>query len=76
MGEGEMGGVEEVAVELKVGREVRDDVRGSVERVADDGVTERLSVDADLMGAAGFDADFDEGEGTVWGRKSFEDVEV
>jgi hypothetical protein len=71
-----MGGVEEVPVELEVGREAWDGVRGSVECVADDGVAERLSVDADLMGAAGFDADFDEGEGAVWSGDPFENMEV
>ena len=49
---------------------------GAVERVADDGVAEGLGVDADLVGAAGFDADFDEGEGTIRSGETFEDVEV
>jgi hypothetical protein len=74
--EGEVGGVEEVAVELEVGCEVGDEVRGAVEGVAYDGVAEGLGVDADLVGAAGFDADFDEGEGTVGATDAFEDVEV
>ena len=80
MGEGEMGGVEEVAVKLEAGCEAWDEVRGAVEGVAGDGVAEGLGVDADLVGAAGFDADFDEGEGTIgsgeMGVYSFEDVEV
>ncbi len=40
---------------------------GSVECVADDRVAEGLHVDADLVGAAGLDADLDEGEGAVGG---------
>jgi hypothetical protein len=76
MSEGETGGVEEVAGELEAGWEAEDDVWGSVEGVADDGVTEGLGVDADLVGAAGFDADFDEREGTVRGGEAFEYVEV
>jgi hypothetical protein len=76
MSEGEVGGVEEVAVELEVGGEVGDEVRGSVEGVADDGVAEGLGVDADLVGAAGFDADFDEGEGAVGAIVALEDMEV
>ena len=76
MSEGEVGGVEEVAGELQVGSEGGDEVRGSVEGVADDGVAEGLGVDADLVGAAGFDADFDEGEGAVGAGDAFEDVEV
>ena len=74
--EGEVGGVEEVSGELEVGREVGDDVRGAVEGVADDGVAEGLGVDADLMGAAGFDADFHEGEGAVGAGDPFNDVEM
>ena len=76
MSERETGGVEEVAVELALSREVRDGVRGAVEGIADDGMAEGLGVDADLMGAAGFDADFDEGEGAVGSGKAFEHVEV
>ena len=54
-------------------REAGDDVWGSVERVADDGMTQRLGVDADLVGAAGLDADLDEGEGPygVCGRSTW-----
>ena len=74
--EGEVGGVEEVAGELEVGREVGDEVRGAVEGVAYDGMAEGLGVDADLVGAAGFDADFDEGEGAVGAGDSLENVEV
>jgi hypothetical protein len=58
----EMGGVEEVAFEFEGGFgvvEAFEDVRGSVEEVADDGMAEGLEVDADLVGAAGFDFDFD-----------------
>ena len=76
MGKGEAGGVEEVAVELEFGGETGDDVRCAVERVADYGVAESLGVDADLMGAAGFDADFDEGEGAVRGCQALKYVEV
>ena len=86
VGEGEMRGVEEVAVELEFGLEVGvrfgeggeewDAVRGSVEVVADDGVAEGLHVDADLMCAAGLDADFDEGEGAVGGAEALEYVDV
>jgi hypothetical protein len=74
--EGEVGGVEEVAGELELGGEAGDEVRGSVEGVAHDRVAERLGVDADLVSAAGFDADFDEGEGAVGAAYPFEDVEV
>jgi hypothetical protein len=74
--EGEVGGVEEVAGELEVRCEVGDDVRGAVEGVADDGVAEGLGVDANLVGAAGFYADFDEGEEAVGAGDPFEDVEV
>ena len=38
---------------------------GAVEGVADDGMAEGLHVDADLVGAAGLDADLDQGEGAV-----------
>ena len=77
MGEGEMGGVEEVAVEVELpGVEAGDEVGGAVEGVADDGVAEGLHVDADLVGAAGFDADFDEGEGAVGSGDAFEDFDV
>jgi hypothetical protein len=74
--EGEVGGVEEVAGELQVGGEAGDEVRGAVEGVADDGVAEGLGVDADLMGAAGFDANFDESEGAIRSSETFEYVEV
>ena len=76
MSEGEMGGVEEVSVELEVGVEVGDDVWGAVEGVADDGVAEGLGVNANLVSAAGFDAHFDEGEGAVRSGETFEDMEV
>jgi hypothetical protein len=76
MSEGEMGCMEKVAVELEIGREVGDEVRCSVEGVADDGVAEGLGVDADLMGAAGFDADFGQSEGTIGSGETFENVEV
>jgi hypothetical protein len=76
MREGKVARVEEVSGELEVRWEVWDGVRGAVERVADDGVAEGLGVDADLMGAAGFDADFDEGEGSVGAGDAFENVEV
>jgi len=65
MNEREMGGVEEVSFELKFGCEARDKVRRAVEGVTDDRVAERLEMDSDLMGSAGFDADLDESEGTI-----------
>ena len=65
MGEGEMRGVEEVSLEVESRIEAGDGVRGAVERVADNGMAEGLGMDADLMGAAGLDADLDEGEGTI-----------
>ncbi len=78
--------MEEIAVELEVGfeggvvfgggGEEGDSVGCSVEVVADDGVAEGLHVDADLMGAAGLDADLDEGEGAVGGGEALEDVDV
>jgi hypothetical protein len=76
MSEGETGGVEEVAVEVELGRETGDNVGSAVERVADDGVAERLHVDANLMGAAGFDANFDEGEGAIRAGDALEDMDV
>ena len=76
MGEGEPGGVKEVSVEREGVLFLADDVGGSVEGVADDRMTEGLEVDANLMGAAGLDADFDEGEGAVRGGKAFEDFDM
>jgi hypothetical protein len=76
MGEGEVGGVEEVAVELEIRCEAGDEVRGAVEGVANDGMAEGLRVDADLMGAAGFDLDFDEREGAVRAGDALENVNV
>ena len=76
VGEGEVGGVEEVAVEVEGRVEAGNGVGGAVEGVADDGVAEGLGVDADLVSAAGFDADFDEGEGAIWGGETLENVEV
>ena len=62
VGEGEMRGVEEVAIErercVRVCR-VGDVVGRAVEVVAYDGVAEGLQVDADLVGAAGLDLDLD-----------------
>jgi hypothetical protein len=74
--EGEVGGVEEVAVELEVGCEVGDEVGGAVEGVPDDWVAEGLGVDADLVGASGFNADLNESEETVGAGDPFEDAEV
>jgi hypothetical protein len=71
-----MRGVEEVAIELEVGLEVGDEVGSTVEGVADDGMAEGLRVNADLVGAAGLDADFGEGEGTIRSGETFEDMEV
>jgi hypothetical protein len=76
MGEGEMGGVEEVSLEVESGVEAGNGVGCSVECVSDDWVAEGLGVDSDLMGAAGLDADFDEGEGAVWSGEALEEVEV
>jgi hypothetical protein len=76
VGEREVGGVEEVAGELEVGGETGNEVRSAVEGVTDDRMAEGLGVDADLMGAAGFDANFDEGEGAVGSGETFEYVEV
>jgi len=76
MSKREMGGVEEVSVELEVGVEAGYDVRSAVEGVADNGVAEGLGVNANLVGAAGFDADFDEGEGTIRSGETFENMEV
>ena len=59
--------MKEVSVEfewLGVAGRANDD--GGLRRgVADDGVAEGLHVDADLVGAAGLDADLDQGEGAV-----------
>ena len=71
-----MSGVEEVTVELELGRKAGDEVRGAVEGVADDGVAEGLRVDTDLVSAAGLDADFDERERTIGSGETFENVEV
>ena len=49
---------------------------GTVERVADNGVAEGLRVDANLMGASGFNAHLDKGEGTIGSGETFENVEV
>ena len=73
---GEMRSVEEVAIKLELRREVWDEMGGAVESVTDDGMAEGLRVDADLVGAASFDADLDEGEGTMWSGETFEDMEV
>src|SRR6266566_4500636 len=51
-------------------------MRCAVERVANDGMAEGLGVDADLVGAAGFDADLDEREGAVGAGDPFKDMEV
>ena len=51
-------------------------VRGAVESVADDGMAEGLKVDADLVGAAGLDANFDQRKGPVGGGDAFEDLDV
>ena len=63
LGEAEFGGVEEVAV-FSERREFEfvdgEVVRGAVECVANDGVMERGKVDADLVGAAGVELDFEE----------------
>src|SRR5580704_15835942 len=78
VGELQLGGVEEVAFELQaaVAGQLTDDVRGSVEEVAYDGVAEGLKMHADLVGAAGFDLDFDEGEEAERSGEAFEYVDV
>src|SRR5579871_6372585 len=76
MGEGEPGGVKEVSVEREGVFFLADDVGGSVEGVADDWMAEGLEVDANLMGAAGLDADLDEGERAVRGGKAFDDFDM
>jgi hypothetical protein len=76
MSEGQVGGVEEVSVELEVGGQVGNGMRGSVKGVADDGMAEGLGVDTYLVGASGFDADFDESEGAVRGGQALNHVEV
>ena len=60
--EAEFGGVEEIAARAAgesslLTCELRS---GAVERVADDGMMERGEVDADLVGAAGVELDFEE----------------
>ena len=61
------GGVEEVALQFEDIVAIRSakQAGGSVELVSHDGVAERLEMDADLVGAAGFDLDLDESEGAV-----------
>src|ERR1700678_1581798 len=76
MGEGEVGGVEEVAVELQLGGEAGNEAWGSVECVPDDGMAEGLCVDADLVSAAGFDLDFDESEWAIRAGDACENVNV
>ena len=71
-----MGCVEEVSVELELRGKAGNEVRGAVESVADDRVAKGLGVDADLVGAAGFDAVFDQGEGAIGCCQALEDVEV
>jgi hypothetical protein len=68
--------MEEVAVELQVGREIGDEVRSPVKRVADDRMAEGLRVNPDLMGAACFNADLNEGKGTIPSCETFEHMEV
>src|SRR6185437_598606 len=70
MGEVELGGMEKVAFEFErlVGRRAGcacDVVRRAVERVADDGVTEGLHMDSNLVRAASLDADFEKREAAV-----------
>jgi hypothetical protein len=71
-----MGGVEEVSVEVFLGEKARDGVWSAVEGVADDGVAEGLSVNADLVGSPGLDANLGEGEGTIRGYEAFQNVEM
>ena len=63
--EGEVRCVEEVSLKVEGGVEAGNCVWSSVEGVADDGMAEGLSMDADLVGAAGFDTYLDQGEGAV-----------
>lgn len=71
-----MGGMQKVAVEIEFGVEIGDNMGRSVEGIANDWMAEGLHVDTDLMGTAGFDADFDEGESTVRGLDAFEDPDM
>ena len=70
MSEGEAGGVEEVARQSeggvsRVGEGGLDLAAGAVESVADDRGSERLQVDADLVGTARLNGDLDRGEGAI-----------
>jgi len=73
VGEGEMGCVEEVAVERF---EAGDGVRRSVERIADDWVAKCLHVHTNLVGTASLDADFDQREGAVSSGDALDDLDV
>ena len=48
-----MGSVEKVSVQIEFGVQAGDNVRSSVEGVADDCMAKGLQVDANLVGAAG-----------------------
>jgi hypothetical protein len=76
MGEGEPGRVKEVSVEREGVFFLADDVRGSVEGVADYRMAHGLEMDANLMCAACLDADLDEGEEAVGRGETFENLDV
>jgi hypothetical protein len=76
MAEREVRCVEEVAVKLGVWGEAGNNVGGPVERVHNNGMAEGLSVYANLMSTTGFDADFDESEGTIPSGETFDRMEV
>lgn len=65
MGEYKSRGVEEVAIERDGRWRMSDVVRRSIEAVANDRVSEGLKMDANLVGATGLDANFDQGEVAV-----------
>src|SRR5271163_2457211 len=77
----QMRGVQEVALELEHGvflrtifkcRVPENPMGGAVQVVADDGMAERLHVDANLVGAAGLDLHIDQGEGAEGGGEALE----
>ena len=78
---------QEVALELEHGVFLRavwdlerpgseNPVRARRRGVADDGMAERLHVDANLVGAAGLDPHLDQGEGAEGGGQALEDGDV
>lgn len=71
-----MGSVKKVSVQIEFRGETGNNVGSSVEGIADDGVAKGLHVDANLMGAAGFDADLDEREDSVGRLNALEYLDV